>query len=238
MSVWFMINKKFLLPVLIFKWLVFSIKYSFSEACLQLIYRLNSYLYLFFFTGKKSQKPPTSHPSTLFPKSPIYYTKHFILYTFIQISLIFSIQAQTDSIKINRDNIRQRIQLTDYLLSETQEKKDKSLIELGLLNRQIRLRQQLIEYYGEEIKQTEVEIGKLEDLICALEADRIRIIQNYAKTAQVTYQGFSEDNFWLSLLSAENITEAYYRGIYFQQFSRYRKKTNPTHPTDGKASQQ
>lgn len=132
--------------------------------------------------------------------------------------------AQSDSIVITKDNIRQRIQLTDYLLSETQEKKDKSLIELGLLNRQIRLRHQLIAFYTKEIKQTEGEISELEELICALEEDRKRIIQHYARTAQVAYQGFSEDNFWLSLFSSESLSEAYYRSIYFQQFSRFRKK--------------
>ncbi len=148
--------------------------------------------------------------------------KKYWLILMIYFGSIICILAQAS--EKDKEDIRQRIQLTDQLLAETQGNKDKSLIELGLLNRKLRLSEQLIVFYQQEIEQAYREIKELDDLIASMEADRLRIVEHYARTAQLAYQNFTEDNFWLSLFSAGNITEAYYRSIYFQQFSRFRKK--------------
>ncbi|RMG26159.1 MAG: hypothetical protein D6730_09675, partial [Bacteroidetes bacterium] len=122
------------------------------------------------------------------------------------------------------DALRERISLTDQLLAETHNQREKSLIELGLLNRQIRLREQLLKHYNQRIAEAARQIETLNESICQLQQDRQRMVRQYSRAAQAAYQNQDNLNFWLALLSSHNLVEAYYRSQYFAQFSRFRRK--------------
>jgi len=123
----------------------------------------------------------------------------------------------------DRSKTEKEINLTRKLLRETQAKKNRSFNDLALIRKELSLREKLIETLSEEIKQTEKDIEETSTIVCAMEEDIQEIRMNYAQTVQATYVSMGEDNFWLSVLSASSISEAYYRAVYFQQFSKYRR---------------
>ncbi|MEL6135192.1 MAG: hypothetical protein AAFR59_17680, partial [Bacteroidota bacterium] len=123
-----------------------------------------------------------------------------------------------------KEDIEKAIRVTEDLLSASQSKTKKALNSLNLFNRQIALRKRLIRQYSDKINSQEQHVVQLDDIVCQLEEDMNRMVVEYSRVAQLTYQSFYADNFWLAVLSSSSLTEAYYRVIYFRQFSRYRKR--------------
>ncbi len=123
----------------------------------------------------------------------------------------------------SRETLQQQIRLTDRLLQETEDKRDKTLVELSVVNKQVSLRRRLLQSLTGELRELETSISEAETIIGALERDMDTIRLGYAQMARLTYQAMEGDYFWLSLLSAGSLTEAYYRAIYFRQFSQYRR---------------
>ena len=132
--------------------------------------------------------------------------------------------AYTQGVGRSQEDIRKQIQLTDRLLEETVNNKERTLAELALLNRQVEFREELVLTLSQEISTHNAEIGELTLLIFNMEKDIERIKNNYAKAVRYTSRSFDTQSFWLSVLSAKSFTEAYYRAVYFRQFSRFRKK--------------
>lgn len=122
-----------------------------------------------------------------------------------------------------RAKIEQKIKLVNDLLSETASQTERSRAELAVLDKQISLREKLIETLEAEIQEAENEAELLSEKICETEDELVNLRKSYATTAQLTYKSFNEDNLWLAILSAESIRDAYYRILYFRQFSNYRK---------------
>jgi septal ring factor EnvC (AmiA/AmiB activator) len=152
-----------------------------------------------------------------------------IFYLFVAISLLilsFGIAQRVKSrilLAKDRSRLEQKIILTNKLLADAETQSEKSLGELSVIKGQIFLREQLIETLEEEILEAQSQVDTLTDDICKIEESVDKIKQSYAVTAQLTYRSFNEDNLWLAILSSQGLSEAYYRMIYFQQFSRYRK---------------
>lgn len=124
----------------------------------------------------------------------------------------------------DRSRLEKKIAAVNTLLSETASKKEKSRNELAVIDKQIHLRGQLIETLENEILDITVLIPDLEIEIADLENDLGGLRKNYGATAQLTYKTYNEENIWLAILSAENLSEVYYRMVYFRQFSAYRTK--------------
>jgi len=126
--------------------------------------------------------------------------------------------------ELNKLQLQEKIQLTEQLLSETQEKQERSMTELNLIDSQIKLRRQLLRSLNGQIVLQNQEIDKLTLSIDRLEREVEEIKAIYAETLRHAYKTFNVQSFWLSLLSANSLSEAYYRGLYFVEFSRYQRK--------------
>lgn len=122
-----------------------------------------------------------------------------------------------------RKKLEEQITLTKQLLQETQNKREKSLVELAVLNKQISLREDLIKTLNLEMAQLTKKMAVLEAQICDTQEDIDKIKAQYAETARLSYKSFGDDNYWLAVLSASNLSEAWYRALYFRQFSQYRR---------------
>ncbi len=133
-------------------------------------------------------------------------------------------EEEQDDYEETQTQLQKQIQLTDQLLQETQDSTEKSLAELTILNKQLSLREQLVRNVSKELELNSQEITDLNLVISKLKNDIEQITENFAKTVQLTYKSFNTTNFWLSLLSARNLSEAYYRSLYFRQFSQFKRK--------------
>lgn len=134
-------------------------------------------------------------------------------------SLMGSLQGQA---AWSRTELEARIELSERLLRETRDQEEQTLHALRMINQQIALRQSLLLHLSEETYDQAAEVEKLELLLCEMEADIEQIRQNYIHTARSTYRNLGTDNFWLTLLSAEGLSDAFYRVQYFQRFASYR----------------
>jgi murein hydrolase activator len=134
-------------------------------------------------------------------------------------SLMASLQGQETW---SWEELEARIELSERLLRETRDQEEQTLHALRMLNQQIELRQSLLLHLSEATYDQAAAVEKLEWLLCEMEADIEQIRQNYLHTARSTYRHLGTDNFWLTLLSAEGLSNAFYRMQYFQRFASYR----------------
>ena len=132
-------------------------------------------------------------------------------------------RTSRNALKKEREALENRIRLSSQLLAETSYQRDKSLVELSLLNEQIKAREGLIRRLNIEIDDLGDQIDELNQLICSMEEDIEEVKAQYAQTAQVTYKTLEGDNWLLAIFSAESLAEAYYRTQYLQQFTTYRR---------------
>lgn len=156
-------------------------------------------------------------------------TKRYRRYVFGLVCILFLCAqvswAQTRaSLSMDRGKLNRQLALTERLLSETMDRSERSLVELSIINKQILLREQLVANLNRDIGRTNRKIDHNSELICTMETDIQHLKEEYARTANMTYRSINSENFWLSVLSAENLSEAYYRGVYFRQFSQFRKR--------------
>lgn len=126
--------------------------------------------------------------------------------------------------RLSPEELRQRIDLTNQLLTETRDKEQQSVAELSLLTQQISMRRLLLDALSEDISSFTGDIEELSDQIAIMEADIVQMKSRFAETTKDAYISFDLDNFWLSILSASNLQEAWYRAQYYRQFSRYQAR--------------
>jgi murein DD-endopeptidase MepM/ murein hydrolase activator NlpD len=123
---------------------------------------------------------------------------------------------------LSREELLARIDLSQRLLDETRDREAESLTALRILNQQIDLRQALLQRLTEEVYQQAAAVEKAELLGCEMEEDIAQIRRNYLLAAQATYHQLGTDNFWLAVLSAGGLSDAFYRMQYFRRFVSYR----------------
>ena len=133
-------------------------------------------------------------------------------------------QDELESLKLERRKLEKKVRLTEQLIRQTQKVKQKSFFELNLLRRQVQMREQLVSFLGEEVKQISMSIERLDGLINAMEDDINRIQKNFGRVAYVTYKSQSNLSVLLWIVSSNSFTQAYNRLMYFRKFSQYRKR--------------
>lgn len=134
-------------------------------------------------------------------------------------------RSQKGQARLNntRKTLETQINRSRELLDETRVKQDRSLNELVLINQKIRLQEQLIKTTEKEIIQLSAEIAQTEEDICATRESIDKVKLEYLRAARITYKYLGAESIMLALLSARSFSEAYYRNLYFRQFSRFRR---------------
>ena len=122
-----------------------------------------------------------------------------------------------------RQTLQQQIRLTDELLQETQDQRDRTFNELRLLNRQIELRRRLLITLSEEIHTYTQEIAELDAIICAMEEDMVSVRAAYGRALREAYIHQDSESIWWAILGAGSLTEAYLTAQYYRQLGRQRQ---------------
>ncbi len=148
----------------------------------------------------------------------------FIYKLLVLFGIVLGLHSLISAQETNKIQLQEKIQLTEQLLSETQEKQEKSILDLNLIDSQIKLREQLLRALNQEIVIQNQVIEDVAQEIHHLENEVLAIRNGYANTLKQVYKAYNAQNFWLSLLSSQSLSEAYYRGVYFLEFSRYQRK--------------
>ncbi len=146
---------------------------------------------------------------------------------FLLVIFSFSLPGFSQSKKAlerKKQKTLKEIRYTNKLLKETQSNKKASYNQLLLIEKKIRLREQLINNIVQEQNQLKNEIDNNNDNIEALELELHKIKEEYAKMLRFAYQHRNKNDIILFVLSAESFNQAYKRMKYIQQYSEYRKK--------------
>lgn len=129
-----------------------------------------------------------------------------------------------NELKKKQSQAKQKIELTNKLLSETQKNQKTTVSSLTVLKKQISEREDLISSLNTEITVLDGDLSKLEAEKQVLQ-DRLRLLQaEYANLVYHAYFFKNKYNQYLFIFSSESFSQAYRRLRYVQQYSRYRKE--------------
>ncbi|MCS6895452.1 MAG: peptidoglycan DD-metalloendopeptidase family protein [Bacteroidia bacterium] len=132
--------------------------------------------------------------------------------------------AERKRLERRRQQIEAELRQSQELLQQTRKEKQRSLVELSLLRRQITLREKLLYSLQQELNLLEQDIYQLATINQALERDLRRLYRNYIWTLYLLDKTQRHISPWIWVLSAESFRQAYERLFYFRAVSRFRQE--------------
>ena len=138
----------------------------------------------------------------------------------------FSLSAQSErqALEKQKADLLKKIQQTQKILSQTEEKKDNSLGRLRALNNQIRSRSSLINAIKNEVSLLDERITEDQSIINAMEADLNALKNEYAQMIYATQKQNSGFNKVTFLFASSTFNQLFMRLKYIQQYGEARKK--------------
>ncbi len=116
------------------------------------------------------------------------------------------------------------IQKTEKALQRTQKNKEDALNEFLFLEKQVGNRKELVENIQTSIAIIALRIDTISNEIIRLQDDLDLLEQEYGLLMRHAYRLKLNDNWFVFLLSAKSINNAYMRWQYIRQFEQFRKK--------------
>ncbi|HRH67259.1 MAG TPA: peptidoglycan DD-metalloendopeptidase family protein [Bacteroidia bacterium] len=123
-----------------------------------------------------------------------------------------------------KEQLRQDIQYTNELLSQTKKNKSASLSQLIALNQKITYRTELISTINTELNVVEHEIGYVSTHIDSLNSRLNGLKKQYAEMLYYAYKNQGNYSRLAFIFSSETFSQAYKRMQYLRQLSDYRMR--------------
>lgn len=124
----------------------------------------------------------------------------------------------------NKKKLEEEIKYNNQLLEQTQKSTKKSLNQIAIIQKQIADRERLINNINQEIGLADAEINKTHTEIDKLTTDIQKIKAEYGKMIYYSYRNKDRKYQLMYILASDNISQAYRRFRYFQQYNEYLKK--------------
>jgi septal ring factor EnvC (AmiA/AmiB activator) len=155
----------------------------------------------------------------------IYYAGlKYLLILFICLTVNQIYGQDKEKLRDLQSRARQEIEYASKILGEIKEKKKYSINELKILEYRINARNKYIKELAEEIEDLNKKITDNRNLIASLEADLIKIKEEYARIIVNAYKKREQNVLLMYILASESFDQAYKRVRYIQQYSEYKKK--------------
>lgn len=153
--------------------------------------------------------------------------KQFILIvsTVISILLISTslFAQQKQSLKNQISQLEKEIAYTSTLIAETQKSKDVSLIQIKLLDQQIKAQERLVRKLRQEIQRVDEDIAGKQLQVHQKEEELYLLKEEYAKMIVFAQKNLNQYDRLMFIFASNNFNQAYKRLKYFEQYSQYRK---------------
>ncbi|MEX0966487.1 MAG: peptidoglycan DD-metalloendopeptidase family protein [Bacteroidia bacterium] len=151
--------------------------------------------------------------------------KSSLLFLFLLFVLPQVLPGQNRSqLEEKRKKAEEQIEFTKKLINETTQQQRQTVKYLGVLNEQIRSREELIQAISSEIGILNENIRETQGVVDAMERDLLQLKEEYAKLVYYAYKNHSAYNELVFIFSAESFNAAYQRLKFLQYFTEYRKK--------------
>ncbi len=139
--------------------------------------------------------------------------------------LVFPTLAQ-DKTKLHSQvtQLEKEIAYTNELIKETRLNKDVSVIQIKLLNQQIKKQERLIKKLRQEVQLVDQSIDKKQLLISQKEKELNALKNEYAKMIIYSKKNLNKYDRMMFIFASKDFNQAFKRLKYFEQYSSYRKK--------------
>jgi len=135
-----------------------------------------------------------------------------------------SLNAQNkQEIKTQISQLEKEIAYTNTLIKETQKNKDVSIIQIRLLDQQIKKQEILLKKLRQEIQRVEQEIAQKQLMVHQKEEELQLLKDEYAKMIVFARKNLNQYDRLMFIFASKNFNQAYKRLKYFEQYSQYRK---------------
>lgn len=128
-----------------------------------------------------------------------------------------------EELQKKRDDLNKQIEYTKKKLDEARSKTKNTENQVYMLDRQISLRQSLIQNINAEIEQIEQEMGHNHDRIGLLESDLKALKDEYARMIYEAYKNRGAYQKLMYVFASDNFNQAYKRMKVMQQYASVRK---------------
>jgi len=135
----------------------------------------------------------------------------------------FAQKISSKSLKKEQQNLAKKIKFTKKLLGDTKSNTSTTIKELGIINRQINYRQELINNVNEQITSLNKLIMEYHSVIQSLENDIEKLKDQYRQMIKYAYKKRNEYNELMFIFSADNFNEAFKRIKYLKKIEEFRK---------------
>jgi septal ring factor EnvC (AmiA/AmiB activator) len=149
-----------------------------------------------------------------------------ILLLFVVVS-IFSFEAlaqNKEQLEKKREQLLEEIKYTQNLLKSTKANKQISIADLNAINKQIELRQKLINNTQAQVNLFNNQIVGQKNVVEKKSAELEQLKKEYAEAVAKTYQYNKFSNKLLFIADAKSFSEAYKRLKYLQKYAQAREK--------------
>lgn len=137
----------------------------------------------------------------------------------------WSVAAQSaDELRQKREALQAEIKESTRRLGDTRRNKEAALVQVALLQKQIRNREELILTLQQEINQTESSIRRTNEVVTALSEDIERLKGEYADLVRAAYRARLQNSWLTFILSSSSFNEAFRRWQYLRQYQRFRSR--------------
>ena len=129
-----------------------------------------------------------------------------------------------DDLRQKREALQAEIKENTRRLGDPRRNKEAALVQVALLQKQIRNREELILTLQQEIDQTEGSIQRTTEVVGALSEDIDRLKSEYTDLVRAAYRARLQHSWLTFILSSRSFNEAFRRWQYLRQYQRFRSR--------------
>lgn len=142
---------------------------------------------------------------------------------FLVLSLISFAQDKSE-LQQQRNQISEQIQLTNKLIAENRNSRNKKEATLSLLNKKINLREDMIQSLNNEIAMYNRRISNNKEGIDTLKADLSDLKESYAEMIRFAQRNSRSEDRLMFIFASEDFAQAIRRIRYLKQYTQFRQK--------------
>lgn len=147
-----------------------------------------------------------------------------ILFTFlISLLAISSFGQNKQKLKTQISQLEKEIAYTNTLIEKTQKSKNFSIIQIKLLDQQIKKQENLLKKLRQEIQRVDQEIAQKQLMVHQKEEELQLLKDEYAKMIVFARKNLNQYDRLMFIFASQNFNQAFKRLKYFEQYSQYRK---------------
>ena len=146
-----------------------------------------------------------------------------LLFGILNINPLFG-QKKSELLKRQEKILLEKIEHTKVLINQTRATKKLTLIEINIVNRQIKYRQKLIDNYNFQLRKMDEKIQEINRQINSLVNTNKILREEYKKMLLYAFKNRDPNYKFLYIISASTFSEAFHRMKYIQHYKDYRLK--------------